>query len=387
MGFRSRDRRPPKVDHGRDELVPVGMRIAGAWAWRLLAIFAVIGVLIFLIIQLRIIIIPVLVAVILAALLVPFCNWLQRRLRFPKWLAVTVSELGLIAVVSGMIVLVVTEIRREFGSLQRRTVRRYEELREFVVELPFEIESADVDRYLLGLVETLQEDTEVLFAGALSVGTTAGQILAGVLIALFTTLFFLIDGHTIWQWVVRLFPQRARTALSGSGAAGWITLTTFVKVQIFVAAVDAIGIGLGVFFLGLPLAIPIGVAVFLGAFIPVIGAVVTGALAVFVALVYEGPVWALIMLAIVLGVQQFEGNVLQPLVMGTAVRVHPLAVVLAVTAGGIVAGIPGAFFAVPLVALLNVMVGYIARGTWRENPNPTIDDLKEYLEGGRKRKR
>jgi predicted PurR-regulated permease PerM len=145
-------------------------------------------------------------------------------------------------------------------------------------------------------------------------------------------------------------------------------------VQILVATVDAIGIGAGAAILQLPLAIPIAVLVFLGSFVPVIGAVVTGALAVFVALVYNGWVVALIMLAIVLLVQQIEGHVLQPLVMGTAVKVHPLAVVLAVAGGSVVGGIAGALFAVPNVAVLNVVAAYIARGDWRTR-QPTLKDI------------
>ena len=214
----------------------------------------------------------------------------------------------------------------------------------------------------------------------MSVGTTAGHVLAGFLLTLFATLFFLIDGKGVWRWIVGLFPRRSRPAVDGAGQAGWITLTTFVKVQIFVAAVDAIGIGagawiLGLFFGGFPLVIPIAVAVFLGSFIPVVGALISGALAVFVALVYLGPIPAVMMLGIVLLVQQVEGHILQPLVMGTAVKVHPLAVVFAVAAGGFIAGIPGALFAVPVIAVLNVVVKYIAAGEWRTHPHPTVKDL------------
>ena len=199
-------------------------------------------------------------------------------------------------------------------------------------------------------------------------------------LTLFATLFLLIDGGGIWRWTVRLFPRRARTAVDGSGKAGWITLTSFVRVQIFVAFVDAVGIGLGawvigLFFGGFPLVIPIAIAVFLGSFIPVVGAVLTGVLAVFVALVYLNPFAALLMLAVVIAVQQIEGHVLQPLVMGSAVKVHPLAVVLAVAAGGFLAGIPGALFAVPVVAVVNVMVIYTARGEWRTSPDPTLKDV------------
>jgi predicted PurR-regulated permease PerM len=179
---------------------------------------------------------------------------------------------------------------------------------------------------------------------------------------------------------VRLFPRRSRRALDSSGRAGWVTLTTFVKVQIFVAFVDAVGIGVGAWILGLvfggfPLVIPIAIAVFLGSFIPVVGAVLTGTIAVFVALVYLGPFPALLMIGIVLLVQQVEGHILQPLVMGSAVKVHPLAVVFAVAAGSFLAGIPGALFAVPVIAVGNVMVKYIASGEWKTTPNPQAKDV------------
>jgi predicted PurR-regulated permease PerM len=175
--------------------------------------------------------------------------------------------------------------------------------------------------------------------------------------------------------VLRLLPRSARSAVEGAAQAGWLTLTNFSKVQIFVAFVDGVGIGLIAWALGLPLALPIGVAVFLASFVPFVGAVVTGALAVIIALIYNGPFIALLMLGGVLLVQQVEGNVLQPLIMGPAVRVHPLAVVLAVASGGLLAGIPGTLFAVPIVAFLNVFIRYIASGRWRLIPHPTLRDI------------
>jgi predicted PurR-regulated permease PerM len=193
-------------------------------------------------------------------------------------------------------------------------------------------------------------------------------VLTGVLLTLFSLIFILIDGKGIWNWIVHIFPRKARAAVDGAGRAGWVTLTSFVKVQVLVATIDAIGIGLGAFILGLPLVIPITVLVFLGSFIPIVGAVLTGALAVFIALIFKGWVFALIMLLIVLGVQQLEGHVLQPFIMGTAVKVHPLAVVLVVAAGSLLAGIPGALFAVPFAAVLNVMVHYVSSGVWRTGP-------------------
>jgi predicted PurR-regulated permease PerM len=377
--FRKRMPRSAARDRAVEDAVPVGMRIAGAWSWRILAIAGVVAVFIFLVIQLKLIVIPFMVAILLGALLVPLVQFLQRH-RWPKWLAVAVAEVGLIGVVTGLVYLIATQIVRGFPDLRDRSLDFFEELKALLLASPLHLTEAQINDYLAQSWEAIQKDSQWLLSGAVSVGSSFGHFLAGILLVLFATLFLLIDGKRIWQWTVRLFPRRARPAVDGAGRAGWVTLTDFVKVQIFVAFIDAVGIGLGAWILGLffggfPLVIPIAIAVFLGSFIPVVGAVLTGAIAVFVALVYLG-IWpAVIMLGIVLLVQQVEGHVLQPLVMGTAVKVHPLAVVFAVAAGGFLAGIAGALFAVPVVATLNVVVHYIARGEWREHPNPTLADV------------
>lgn len=362
-----------------DESVPPALKIAAAYSWRILLVVAMVGVLVFLVITFRYILVPFLVAILVAALLVPFVNFLMRH-RWPKWLAILVAMLTTIGVITGLIVLVVLQVRAGFPDLQDKSLAAYESFKDWLLTSPFQLSESDINGYLDELFAAIQRDSSALVGGILSVGSTAGHVLAGVLLALFATLFILVDGRGIWSWFVRLFPRRSRPAVGGAGEAGWITLTTFVKVQIFVAFVDAVGIGagawiLGLFFGGFPLVIPIAVAVFLGAFVPVVGALLTGALAVFVALVYLGPLPALIMLGIVLLVQQVEGHILQPLVMGTAVRVHPLAVVFAVAAGGFTAGIPGALFAVPTIAVLNVVVKYLAAGQWRTTPHPKLEDV------------
>ena len=367
---------PPVI---ADDSVPAGLKIAGAYSWRILAVVGVLAVFIFLVMQFKYIVIPFMIAILVAALLVPLVQWLVRH-RWPKALAVAVAMLGTIAIVSGLVVVVVAQIRSGWPDLQERSITAYENFRDFLETSPLHITDAQFSAWLDSAIASIQTDSQALLSGALSVGSTAGHVFAGLLLTLFATLFILIDGRGIWAWIVRLFPRRARAAVDGSGHAGWVTLTTFVKVQIFVAFVDAVGIGLGAWILGLifggfPLVIPIAIAVFLGSFIPVVGAVATGALAVFIALVYLGPLPALIMLGVVLLVQQVEGHILQPLVMGTAVKVHPLAVVFAVAAGSFTAGIAGALFAVPIIAVLNVMVKYIASGEWRTNPRPTAKEL------------
>jgi predicted PurR-regulated permease PerM len=182
----------------------------------------------------------------------------------------------------------------------------------------------------------------------------------GVLLAAFATVILLVDGKTVWRFVVGLFPKRTRTTIDQAGVDGWTTLTRFVRMQLFVALVDAVGIGLVAGILRIPLAIPIAVAVFIGSFVPIVGAVVTGIVAVFVALVYNGPVAAPIMLAGVLVVQSLEGYVLQRLVTNGPVKVHPLAVVFGVALGTLLAGVAGALFAVPVIATLHAMARSIA---------------------------
>jgi predicted PurR-regulated permease PerM len=369
---RRRDESESRSSTERDAAasVPYGMRVAAAWSWRLLLVGGVLAVVVFLIIQLRFVVIPVLVAVLLSALLVPFAEFLRRH-RWPKWLAVTVAMLTALLAVAGLLTLGISQIVRGSGDLAAQTVIAWEDFREWLLEGPLHITPAEFDAWVQQIVGSVQEDSGVLVSGALSVGSTVGHFLAGLLLALFATLFILIDGHGIWNWIVGIFPRRARAAIDGSGRAGWATLQNFVKVQILVATIDAIGIGLGALLLGVPLAIPIAILVFLGSFVPIVGAVVTGALAVFVALVYNGWGIALAMLGVVLLVQQVEGHVLQPLIMGTAVKVHPLGVVVAVTTGSLLAGIAGALFAVPVAAVANVMILYVASGIWKQAEPPS----------------
>jgi putative heme transporter len=362
---------PAETEEQIAQSLPHGVRLGAAWAWRLLLIGAMLAVGIFLVVQLRLIVIPVLVAVLLSALLVPLVNFLHKH-RWPRGLAIAAAMLGTLALVSGLLVLVITQIARSSGKLSSRAVESFEAIKTALLESPLQLTEAQINEYLQQLITAIQQDSQVFISGALSFGSSLGHFVAGLLITLFATLFMLIDGTSIWGWVVRIFPRRARSAVDGAGHAGWATLGNFVKVQILVATIAAIGIGVGAALLGVPLAIPIAVLVFLGSFIPIVGAVATGAVAVAIALVYNGWPIALAILAFVLLVQQIEGHVLQPLIMGTAVKVHPLAVVLVVAAGSMLAGIPGALFAVPVAAVLNVMVHYISSGVWKHTPAPPM---------------
>ncbi len=192
------------------------------------------------------------------------------------------------------------------------------------------------------------------------VGTAVGHVLAGFFIILFSTYFFLADGDRIWAWMVRLAPRAAREHVDSSGRVAWISLTQFVRATVIVAAVDAIGIMIVAAILGVPFVLAIGVLVFLGAFVPMVGATIAGTVAILVALVDQGPITALLMLGGVILVQQIEGHILQPFLMGRWVSVHPLGVIVAIGCGVLVAGIAGALVAVPLAAAVNAVVQHLA---------------------------
>ncbi|CAN5442150.1 AI-2E family transporter [soil metagenome] len=343
--------------------IPRGLKVATAYSWRFLVVAAAIGVAVWLVIQLKLLVIPLLVAILVTALLWPAFSWMLRH-RVPRWLAIVISVIGALAIVAGLLWLVIWQVTRQWSSVQARTVDAIEQFRQYLIDGPLHLTSAQIDDLLSQLGELIQQQAQLLWSGALALGSTVGHVVVGALLVLFILLTLLADGGGIWRWTTRLFPVRARPAVDGAARSGWVMVVNYARTQLLVATIDAVGIGLGAFLLGVPLAIPVAVLVFLGAFVPIVGAVVTGAVAVFLALVYNGPWIALWMLVVVLGVQQIEGHVLQPLLMGSAVKVHPLAVVLVVAGGAMIAGIPGALFAVPLAAFVNVVVVYIGNRAW-----------------------
>ena len=293
----------------------------------------------------------------------------------PRWLAIVLALVCTLAIVSGLVWLVSWQVAREWDSVRTSTVAATEQFRQYLINGPLHLTSGQIDDLLDQAWQFIQQQAQLLWSGALAIGSTLGHVATGAVLSLFILLCLLADGGGIWRWTTRLFPKRAHAAVDGAGRAGWVTVVNYARTQLLVATIDAVGIGLGAFLLGVPLAIPVAVLVFLGAFVPIVGAVVTGALAVFLALVYNGPWIALWMLIVVLGVQQLEGHVLQPLLMGSAVKVHPLAVVLVVAGGAMIAGIPGALFAVPRAAFVNVVAVYVSSRAWKTGRSPAPGDL------------
>ncbi len=358
----------PRVrsDRQLDEDIPYGVRIAASWAWRVGLILVVTGALVWLLSKISFLIIPVMVAALLAGLLSPVTRWLRRH-RLPNGAAVALTVLGFIGLISGALALVGRQLTAGFGELWDQALTGVQQVQTWLAEGPLHLTAAQIDTYIKEGTDALQNNSSSILSGALTFGSTAGHFAAGLLLALFVLIFFLLEGDRIWGFLVRLMPRKARRAVDGAGRRGWTSMVSYARIQMFVAFVDAVGIGVGAALIGVPLALPLGVLVFIGSFIPVVGALVTGAIAVLLALVANGLVNALFMLGIVLLVQQLESHILQPLVMGKAVSLHPVAVILSVAAGSYLAGIPGALFSVPILAVANSAVRYIAGRTWEHD--------------------
>lgn len=345
-----------QMDHeiARPSDVPAPLRLAAAYVWRLLLLGVGVYALLWVLNYFTSLVVPFLVAVLLAAMLAPLVNLLTRWV--PRAVAVLIAVVLAIAAISGLFTLVGTQISSQFGELTRQAMAGVTKLQVWLAEGPLHLGSKEVTGYLEQATQALSENSSRLAGQALSVTATAGEVLTGLVLALFTLIFLLLDGRGIWRWLLNFVPRAGRERADVAGLASWQSLTAYVRATVLVAFVDAVGIGIGAVALGVPLAVPLAVLVFLGAFIPIVGALVSGAVAVFVALITLGFVKALIMLAVVIGVQQLESHILQPFLMGRMVAIHPLAIVFAIGAGIIVDGITGALFAVPLVAALNTFV-------------------------------
>ncbi|GHF12046.1 AI-2E family transporter [Streptomyces fumanus] len=372
---------PPPLEHPTvipirpdpAQAVPWGVRVAAEAGWRLLVLAGTLWVLMRVISAVQLVVLAFVAALLMTALLQPSVAWLRRR-GVPRGPATALTAfLGF--VVMGLIGWFVTwQVMENIDNLSDQVQDGIDELRRWLLDSPFHVTDKQINEIAKNLREAIGANTDQITSAGLEGVTVVVEALTGILLAVFSTLFLLYDGRRIWEWTLKLVPAAARPGVAGAGPRAWRTLTAYVRGTVIVALIDAIFIGLGIYFLDVPMAVPLAVFIFLFAFVPLVGAVVSGALAVVVALVTQGVFTAVMTLVVVLAVQQIEGHILQPFILGRAVRVHPLAVVLAVSAGGLVAGIGGAVVAVPLVAVTNTVVGYLRaysrESALRQAPRP-----------------
>ncbi|MDI3419507.1 AI-2E family transporter [Streptomyces luteolus] len=338
--------------------VPWGLRVAAEAGWRLLVLAAAVWVLARAITSIQLVVMAFLAALLITALLHPAVGRL-RSLGMPRGLATAVTFITGFVIMGLVGWFVVWQVMENIDTLAERVQEGIDELQKWLLESPFHVTEDQIKDIAKNLRDAVGTNTEEITTAGLEGVTVIVEFLTGILLAMFCTLFLLYDGKRIWNWTLKAVPAQARPGVAGAGPKAWRTLTAYVRGTVIVALIDAIFIGIGIYFLDVPMAVPLAVFIFLFAFIPLVGAVISGALAVVVALVTQGVFTALMALIVVLAVQQIEGHVLQPFILGRAVRVHPLAVVLSVAAGGMVGGIGGAVVAVPLVAVANTVVGYL----------------------------
>jgi predicted PurR-regulated permease PerM len=373
---------PPAPPPHRQDHVPHGVELAASWSWRLLVIAAAVALLGWLVSFFAVIVIPVVVALLITALVVPLVEWLT-RLGVRRSVASILVVIGTIGAVAALLTFAGQQVAQGATDLADQTVAGLQKIRDWLKDGPLNASDSQINDVIDSVQKAISEQSGEggVVSRVTEVGTAVGHVLAGFFIVLFSTYFFLSDGDRIWAWLVRLSPRAARERVDSSGRVAWISLTQFVRATVIVAATDGILIGAGAAIIGVPFSLAIGVLVFLGAFVPIIGATIAGSVAILVALVDQGPVKALIMLAIVIGVQQLEGHILQPFLMGRWVSVHPLAVILAIGAGVLTAGVAGALVAVPLAAAANAVVQHLA-GYTEPGDDPVEELAEDYVETG-----
>lgn len=332
--------------------VPTLLRVSAALSWRFLVVIGAIGVIVWIAGYLSVVVFPVAIAMLLAALLAPVVDRLHRW-RVPRALATAIALVGGLAVLGGVLTFVIDEFSNGLPALLTQINQSIGTISNWLENGPLHLSQKQLQTVLSKFVSSIGANTDALTSGALTTAATVGEVLAGMLLTLFTTIFFLHDGAAIWTFVIKAVPENIRDRVNVAGRRGFSSLVSYVRATAEVAIVDAVGIGVGIAIVGVPLAAPLGALVFLAAFVPIVGAVIAGAVAVLVALVAKGLLAALIVLLIVIAVMQLESHILQPWLLGRAVRLHPLAVVLSIATGLAVGGIPGGLLAVPLLAVLN----------------------------------
>jgi putative heme transporter len=335
--------------------VPAALATAAAWGWRVLVVGTVLWLVVRFLAGLTLVTVPVILSLLLAALLQRPTLLLRRYL--PRWLAALTVLVLALAVLGGVGYLVAWRLQGESARLVDQASGVLDDLRSRLADLPGvgAGSSSLVDR----ATQWLQAHESTVLNGALTAGTVAVEVVVGLVLTLFLTLFLLIDGDRMWAWCTRLLPRRVRPTANGAGHRAWRVLSGWIGGTAIIALIHAVVVGGALWLLGVPLVLALAVLVFIGSFIPIVGAFVFGGLACLVTLVTHGLGKAVIFLAVLLVEDLLEGHVYQPLIMGRTVRLHPVTILLALAIGGELDGIVGAIIAIPLTAAVHAAVKYL----------------------------
>jgi predicted PurR-regulated permease PerM len=307
---------------------------------------------------LRLVVLPVALGLVLATILAPAVGWLKAH-GWPDAAAAAAALAAAVAVLGGLLALVAPPVIEQFAGLDIGITAGVDRVQDWLADSPLPLDQAQITNLVDDLQQQIAQRLDTIAASAATGAFLVLEVVTGVLLAIVVLFFLLKDGERIWSWTVSLAPPGRRDDARAMGAHAWSALGGYVRGQSLVALFDAALIGIALVIIGVPLVLPLAVLTFFGAYVPVIGATLSGLLAVLVALVVEGPLAAALTLAAILGVQQIEGNIFQPYVVGRAVDAHPLAILLGVTAGAALAGIIGAMIAPPLVAVGAALLRYL----------------------------
>ena len=351
----------------RDADGPLG--IAARYSLRFLIVTAAIVVLVYVLIRLRLVVLPVIVALFVTSVLAPPAAWLRKR-GWPNILATWTVMLVSLGLFVGLITLLAPSVANELEDMGAAVREGSEDVLEWLAEGPLGISRQEVEDYIDRAADTLRENRETITAGAVSGALLLVEFIAGFFLTLVLVFFFLKDGPKMWEWFLTRVPRRNREHVKQIGTRAWGTIGAYIRGTAIIGVVDAVLIGIALIVVGVPLVAPLMVLTFLAAFLPLVGAVLAGIVASLVALVTQGPLEAAIIAGAILVIQQVEGDVLQPVVMGRAVKLHPVVILVALTAGSILGGVIGGFLAVPIAAVA-ANVGSYLRSV--NNPEPEAD--------------
>lgn len=368
----------PDVKAGRDrgDLIGVGGIWLAKWSLILVSVAAGAWVLGWLISALWVVILPALLAIIIATVLWPPTKWMM-RVGLPPALSATAALVVFFLVIGGIITLIVPSVVDSAPELADKATTGVAQVQDWLKGPPINLQDEQIDNAVSAITSKLQDSGTAIASGVFTGVSAASSILVTLALVLVLSFFFVKDGVRFIPWLHGFAGGRAGRHLAEILARMWATLGGFIRTQAIVSLIDAFFIGLGLVILGVPLAFVLATLTFLGGFIPIVGAFVAGALAVLVALVANGPTTALIVLVIILAVQQLEGNVLQPILQSRSMNLHPAIVLLAVTGGASVFGIIGAFLAVPAAAVAAVLIRYVSEQIDKHSKEADQEELEE----------
>lgn len=357
----------------RPVAVPRSLAVLSELGWRFLVCVAALVVIVYGLWQLRLVLLPVFVAMLAATILAPGAVWLRRR-GVPRTLATAIVYIAGLAFVGIVVWRIAPATIHEFDELGRQVSGGIGEVGDWASSGPLGLSEGDVQDAVDEVSRAVQDRAEEIASGAVTGALVAAQVLAGILLTLVVTFFLVRDGDRMWDWVVGLMPEHRRDTVHAAGQEGWRVLSGFVRGVTVIATIDAVAIGLALWIIGVPLVMPLALLTFMLAFIPIVGAFTAGAAAALVALVSNGWFDALLVVAAIIAVQQLEGNLLYPVIVGHTVSLHPVAVLVCVGAGAILGGIIGAFLAVPIAAVVATVIPLVRREVAAGQPPPVPPD-------------